>query len=73
MIQFFYMLAIIFGAFSLAFILINLRYWVSGKEFRGTCSTASQQLKDQIGDCVICGRKPGEDCADPAKGQLKVN
>ncbi|MEP7268645.1 MAG: hypothetical protein ABI844_13535 [Saprospiraceae bacterium] len=67
MTQFFYLLAIIFGSFMIAFTLINLRYWVIGKEFRGTCANASAQLKSQIGECVVCGRKPGEDCAAPSK------
>lgn len=64
--QFFYTLTIIFGCFFLSIMLINLRYWMIGKEFRGTCANASSQLKSQIGECVVCGRKPGEDCAAPA-------
>jgi hypothetical protein len=67
MTQFFTLLTIIFGTFVIAFTLINLRYWISGKEFRGTCANASQGLKDQIGECVVCGRKAGEACANPEK------
>lgn len=65
--QFFSILLITFAFFMIAFTLINIRYWVTGKEFRGTCANASQGLKDQIGECVVCGRKAGEECANPGK------
>ncbi len=65
--QFFYTLCIIFGCFFLAFFMINLRYWISGREFRGTCSSAGLELKGKIGECMVCGRKPGEACGNPDK------
>jgi len=59
------MLAIIFLVFGLSFIMINLRQVVSGKEFRGTCATNNPMLKNQIGDCSVCGKKPEEECKMP--------
>lgn len=59
------MLAIIFVVFGLSFIMINLRQVVSGKEFRGTCATNNPMLKNQIGDCSVCGKKPEEECKMP--------
>jgi len=59
------MLAIIFVVFGLSFLMINLRQVVSGKEFRGTCATNNPMLKNQIGDCSVCGKKPEEECKMP--------
>lgn len=56
---------IIFGIFGVSFILINLRHVFTGNEFRGTCATNNPMLKDQVGECTVCGSKPGEDCAKP--------
>lgn len=62
---FLYVLAIVFVTFGLSFVLINLRQVVTGKEFRGTCATNNPMLKDQIGDCTVCGKKAEEDCKMP--------
>ncbi len=35
---------------------------VKGGEFRGTCATNNPMLRNKIGECDVCGRKPGEDC-----------
>lgn len=35
---------------------------VKGGEFKGTCATNNPYLKNQIGDCQVCGKKAGEDC-----------
>lgn len=35
---------------------------VKGGEFRGTCATNNPMLRNKIGDCEVCGRKPGEAC-----------
>ncbi|MDX1683624.1 MAG: hypothetical protein R3275_00220 [Saprospiraceae bacterium] len=68
--QFLITLIIIFAIFGISFILINLRHVVTGKEFRGTCATNNPMLKDDIGECTVCGKKPEEDCKlpEPAKG-----
>ncbi len=62
--EFLYVLAIIFAMFGISFILINLRHVVTGKEFRGTCATNNPMLKNEIGECSVCGSKPGEDCKE---------
>jgi hypothetical protein len=54
--EFLYVLAIIFGVFGISFIMINIRHIVTGKEFRGTCATNNPMLKNQIGDCQVCGK-----------------
>jgi hypothetical protein len=59
------MLAIIGGVFGLSFILINIRQILTGQEFRGTCSTNNPMLKNQIGDCQVCGKKGEEVCKMP--------
>lgn len=56
---------IIFGAFTAAMVLINLRYWVSGKEFRGTCASRNVALNEKIGDCPVCGKTGDEVCQMP--------
>ncbi len=63
--EFLYVLGIIFAAFGLSFLLINIRQLFTGKEFRGTCATNNPMLKDEIGECSVCGRKPGEECQMP--------
>jgi hypothetical protein len=63
--EFLYILAIIFGFFGISFILINIRQIVTGQEFRGTCATNNPMLKNQIGDCTVCGKKPDEECKMP--------
>lgn len=62
---FFTMLLVIFTVFGLSFLMINIRQLVVGKEFRGTCATNNPMLKNQIGDCTVCGKKPEEECKMP--------
>ncbi len=63
--QFVSMFIIIFGVFIISFILINIRHIVTGNEFRGTCATNNPMLKDEIGECSLCGKKPDEECQMP--------
>jgi len=63
--QFLYIFLIISGVFGISFILINIRQIVTGKEFRGTCATNNPMLKDQLGECSVCGKKPEEECQMP--------
>ena len=60
-----YIFAIILGMFGISFILINIRHIVTGNEFRGTCATNNPMLKNQIGDCEVCGKKADEACKMP--------
>ncbi len=63
--EFLYILLIIFVTFGVSFILINLRQVVSGKEFRGTCASNNPMLKNKLGECGVCGKKPEEECKMP--------
>lgn len=68
--QFLYIFLIFFVVFGLSFVLINLRQVVTGKEFRGTCSTNNPMLKEKLGgDCQVCGKKEGEACQMPEPGK----
>ena len=59
------MLVVIFVVFGISFMLINIRQIVTGKEFRGTCATNNPMLKNQIGECEVCGKRPEEECKMP--------
>jgi hypothetical protein len=63
--EFLYMFVVIFAVFGLSFAMINIRQLVTGQEFRGTCATNNPMLKSKVGDCTVCGRKPGEECQGP--------
>lgn len=63
--EFLYVLTIVFVVFGISFALINIRHIFTGKEFRGTCATNNPMLKNQIGDCSVCGKKEGEVCQMP--------
>ncbi|MBT8232294.1 MAG: hypothetical protein HKO66_11160 [Saprospiraceae bacterium] len=65
--QFLLTFLIIFGFFGLAFIMINIRHIVTGKEFRGTCASNNPMIKNNLGECNVCGKKPDEECKMPEK------
>jgi hypothetical protein len=58
-------MAIIFAFFGAAFLLINIRYIFTGNEFRGSCASNNPMLKNQLGECTVCGKKPEDDCKMP--------
>lgn len=62
-------LLIVFVVFGLSFLLINIRYGLTGQEFRGTCSTNNPMLKNQIGECTVCGKTADEACKMPEVGK----
>ena len=48
---------------SISFALIATRIiLVKDGEFKGTCSSNNPMLKNEIGECTVCGKKPGEEC-----------
>lgn len=50
----------------LAVFLFSLRLlFVRGGEFRGTCAGNNPMLQQSGGACGVCGRQPGEACAQP--------
>lgn len=63
--QFFALFLIIGVTFGVSFILINLRQIVTGQDFRGTCASNNPMLKNEIGECGVCGKKPDEECKMP--------
>ena len=63
--EFLYVLTIVFVMFGISFALINIRHIFTGNEFRGTCATNNPMLKNQIGDCSVCGKTPEEECKMP--------
>lgn len=69
--EFLAIMAIIFGVFVISFLLINVRLMFTGNEFRGTCATNNPMLKNEIGECTVCGRNPGEECQMPEPGETK--
>ncbi len=56
---------IIGGAFGLAFLMMNIRHIFTGQEFRGSCASNNPMIKNEMGECNVCGRVPGEDCKMP--------
>jgi len=63
--EFLYILVIIFVIFGVSFLLINLRHIIKGEEFRGSCSSNNPLIKDQFGNCTICGKTGEEVCKMP--------
>jgi len=63
--QFLAVFVIIAVTFGISFVLINLRQVVTGQDFRGTCASNNPMLKNEIGECGVCGKKPEEDCKMP--------
>ena len=46
--------------------------FVKDGEFRGTCATNNPMLKNQIGECTVCGKTPEEDCKMDEVEQRKL-
>jgi hypothetical protein len=67
--EFLYILFIIFIVFGMSFLLINIRHIITGNEFRGSCASNNPMIKNQMGECSVCGKRPEEDCQmpDPTK------
>lgn len=43
--------------------LIAIRvFLIKDGAFRGGCATNNPMLTDKVGECQVCGRKPGEEC-----------
>ena len=63
--EFLYILAIVFVTFGVSFALINIRHIITGNEFRGSCSSNNPLLKNNIGECTVCGKSEDELCKMP--------
>jgi hypothetical protein len=57
--------AVAFVVLFIGIVLMNIRYIVKGEPFRGSCAQNNPMLKNQIGECQMCGRKPEEECKMP--------
>ncbi len=55
------LLAILILAVAFSGIAIKIIFKKDG-EFVGTCATNNPMLKNEIGECTVCGSKPGADC-----------
>ncbi len=63
--EFLYIILIIFVVFGLSFLMMNIRYIFTGQEFRGSCASNNPMIKNNLGECGVCGKKPGEECQMP--------
>jgi len=55
---------------GLFFILMSTRILLKKDgEFHGTCATNNPMLKNEIGECTVCGAKPEEACKDSESGK----
>lgn len=64
---------IIFAVFGISFALINIRHIFTGNEFRGSCATNNPMVKDEFGNCTVCGKTAEEVCKNPNDGPSKSN
>ena len=65
MYEFLIIFGIIFSVFGISFFLINIRHIFTGNEFRGTCSSNNPMVKDQFGNCTVCGKTGDDVCENP--------
>lgn len=50
-------------AMTLVFAGIGIRILLlKNGEFKGTCASQSPFLKNQLGECTVCGKQPEEEC-----------
>ena len=48
---------------GVAMFLIGIRVFIiKDGAFKGGCATNNPMLTNQIGECQVCGRMPGEEC-----------
>jgi len=40
-------------------------------QFKGTCASQSPYLKNQLGECTVCGKSPEEECQMPSNDEMK--
>ncbi len=54
---------ILFGFIILFFVLMSTRILLKKDgEFRGSCASNNPMLKNELGECTVCGQKPSSDC-----------
>jgi len=63
--EFLVVFGIIGGIVLLSIIMINIRHIVTGEEFRGSCASNNPMIKNNMGDCTVCGKTADEACKMP--------
>jgi len=63
--EFLISLGIILAFLFASILLLNLRQWFTGEPFRGTCSSNNPMLRNELGECSLCGKKADEPCKMP--------
>jgi len=62
---------VVFGLLAFAFAGLAIRViFIRKGEFHGTCATNNPMLKNEIGDCIICGHEPDDEC-DEADQEIR--
>lgn len=52
-----------FAVTAIFFVLMSARILLKkGGEFRGTCASNNPMLKNELGECTVCGKTPTADC-----------
>jgi len=66
--------------FLLTFTLIGLAiagisiksFFIKGGQFNGSCAQNNPLLKNEIGECSLCGKVPGGDCEEPLSSKTSL-
>lgn len=62
-----FILTLALVALSIAAISIK-SFFIKGGQFNGSCAQNNPMLKNEIGECTLCGKVPEGDCAEPQNG-----
>ena len=44
---------------------MSVRVFIKNEPFKGGCASNNPMLKNEIGECSVCGKTPEEDCKMP--------
>jgi len=44
-------------------------FFIKGGQFNGSCAQNNPLLKNEIGECSLCGKIPEGECAEPEQGR----
>lgn len=53
-------------------LLMNVKYIFKGEAMRGSCASNNPLLKNQFGECTVCGKTPENDCDLPKVGKANA-
>ncbi len=60
-------LGVVVMGFSIKF------FFDKNAEFKGGCASNNPMLRNAIGECVVCGQKPGNNCDESSSTLPKIN